>query len=217
MTLQKFEAIIRFLHFKETHRKKLPGLVNSRESSNNSTALCAKFKIKEHLSIDKQLISNKGIKSSLRQRNLKKPKKWGNKVFLLCGEGGLIHKLELYGGDTSVIPDWKDVCKSGHFMLRLAISIPKQKYRYFFFDNWFKSPMLQVILFEKGTPQSICTLQLCQAKGLTFPEILEKTGGGRLITKTAVVKDVRLYATKWIDNRILHNLSFFQEVSPVET
>ena len=65
--------------------------------------------MKEHPSIDEQIISNKGIISSLRQYNPKKSKKLRYKVFLLCGEGGFIHKIEFYGQDVSVDPDWKDV------------------------------------------------------------------------------------------------------------
>ena len=89
MTVEKFESIIRYLHFKED-----PAQAGSRTRKfqriiDHFNSVCSDYEMKEHLSIDEQIISYKGIKSSLRQYNPKKLKKWEYKVFLLCGEGGI--------------------------------------------------------------------------------------------------------------------------------
>ena len=140
MTSEKFESIIRYLHFKED-----PAQAGSRTRKfqriiDHFNSVSSEYGMKEHLSIDEQIISYKGIKSSLLQYNRKKPKEWGYKLFLLCGEGGIIHQVEFYGQEVTVDPEWNAVGKSGQIVLRMAKSIPEHKNHKLFFDNWFNSP-----------------------------------------------------------------------------
>ena len=206
--------MIRYLHFKED-----PAQAGSRTRKfqriiDHFNSMSSEYGMKEHLSIDEQIISYKGIKSSLRQYNPKKPKKWGYKLFLLCGEGGIMHQVEFYGQEVTVDPEWNAVGKSGQIVLRMAKSIPEHKNHKLFFDNWFNSPMLQVLLFRKRI-QSIGTLQLPRAKNLTFPELTEKKNErGKVLVKSTEIEGVRLFATKWIDNRSVHILSTFSAGDP---
>ena len=56
-------------------------------------SVCASIEMDPYLSSDEQVISHKGMKSTLRQYLPMKPKKWGYEVFALSGETRLIHKI----------------------------------------------------------------------------------------------------------------------------
>ena len=116
--------------------------------------------------MDELVVPYKGTQSSLRQCNPEKPKKWGLKVFCLCG--GRRHKLELYNGKTlenSFV--LLGVGKSGQVVLRLVKRVPIFCNYKLFFDNWFCSPALIVRLTQRGI-QSVRTFLLNRAKNLEF-------------------------------------------------
>ena len=87
ITRDRFEAITKSLHFEtetpsptvSAKTKKFQRIVDQFND------VAATIYLEENLSVDEQIIAYKGRKSSLRQYNPRKPKKWGWKVFVLSG------------------------------------------------------------------------------------------------------------------------------------
>ena len=80
----------------------------------------------EHLSIDEQIVPFKG-RSSLKQYNPMKPKKWGYKIFVLSDSQGLVHDMCIYDGHLLPVHGKTDIEGSGNTVLQLAETIPNTK------------------------------------------------------------------------------------------
>lgn len=81
-----------------------------------------------------------------------KPIKWGIKVYMLCGESGLIYDFLIYQGQsTPVSKDMMD--KFGHgptTVLHLAERLERNANHKLFFDNYFTSVALVEELNKLG-------------------------------------------------------------------
>ena len=208
MSNKRFDAITKRLHFSADENATGSRTHKFQYVIDKFNESAAHLKMDENLSVDEQIIAYKGKKSSLRQYNPKKPKKWGWKLFVLCGKMGLIHKLEFYGKPVQSVENTDHIGKSGQVVLRLASIIPRDKNYKLYFDNWFNSPFLQVALAKWGI-QSVGTLNINRAKGLSFTKSASKERRGTYTTKTAEINGVNLFATTWIDNKPVHLLSTF--------
>ncbi|XP_047122911.1 piggyBac transposable element-derived protein 3-like [Hydra vulgaris] len=168
------------------------------------------------MSVDEQIIPFKG-KSSLKQYNPKKPKKWGYKVFVCSGSTGLIHNFEFYVGQIQPCPGKTDLGASGNIVFRLMQDVPRHCWHQVFFDNWFTSILLQVLLWKEGIA-SVGTVRPNRLKGCTFPpdKELSKKGRGSVVLKTGVFDGVQLNAVRWMDNKALTLLSTFAAVELVK-
>ena len=210
MTREKFESITANLHFEDEKycgRTKKFQLIVDRFNE-----IAGQLYMEENLSIDEQIIAYKGTKSSMRQYNPKKPKKWGWKIFALSGESGLIHAVEFYGQDVSIPVDGENVNKPGQVVLRLARNIPPGRNFKLFFDNWFNSPGVQVALALRQI-WSIGTLMVNRAPGLKF-ENKSKPERGTYVCKVQKQQNINLFATQWWDNKPVTLLSTFVSASP---
>ncbi|KAK6960802.1 piggyBac transposable element-derived protein 3 [Biomphalaria glabrata] len=78
----------------------------------------------KRLSVDEQIIPFKG-KSALKGYNLKKPKKWGYKMFVCFGVNGIIHDIEFYTGKIEPCLNQLDIGASGNIVLRLIQDFPR--------------------------------------------------------------------------------------------
>ena len=61
-------------------------------------SIANKIPFDEMLCVDEQIVPTKTRRTTLRQYNPKKPKKWGFKIFMLCGQSGFVHNIEFYLG-----------------------------------------------------------------------------------------------------------------------
>ncbi len=98
---------------------------------------------------DEQIVPFKG-KSSLKQYNPKKLKKWCYKICVMCDSAGIVYNFFIYTGTISAASTFPDIGASGNAVLQLAQIIPKNKNYLLYFDNWFCSIKLQVILAKIG-------------------------------------------------------------------
>ena len=99
--------------------------------------------IDEHLSLDEHIVPFKW-KSSLKQYNPKKPKKWGYKIFVLSDYKGIAYNFKNYDGPLLAMPGNKDIGDSGNIVMQFASVIPKNQGHKLYFDNWFTSVNLEV-------------------------------------------------------------------------
>ncbi|KAL3220246.1 hypothetical protein MRX96_030065 [Rhipicephalus microplus] len=174
--------------------------------------------LEEHLSIDEQIIPFKG-RSSLKQYCLKKPKKWGYKVFVLSGVSGFSYKLEVYTGQENSAQRRSgepDCGASGNVVVRLCRTVPRGVYHKVYFDNYFNCPSLQVYL-EKVSVHCIGTVRINRVPGVSLPgeqKIKKKRGRGHFEERMAVVDGIELSCTRWQDNRAVTLLSSFIGAEP---
>ena len=162
MSRNRFESITVSLHFGDKNyngrTKKFQMIID------RCNSVAKQLYMEENLTIDEQIIAYKGKKSSLRQYNPKKPKKWGWKVFVFSGR---IHFIEFYDQDVHVPQGAENINKPGQVVLRIAENIPSDRNFKLYFDNWFNSPGLQFALALRNI-WSIGTLILIRAPGLKF-------------------------------------------------
>ncbi|KAK9720867.1 Transposase IS4 [Popillia japonica] len=94
-----------------------------------------KIPIREKICVDKEMIPYKGY-HSIKQYMKAKLKKWGYKVFVLCGSDDIVDNWELYTGAIDRDPDLPDGGVRGNVVLRLLkIVPPRNLYHKIYFDN----------------------------------------------------------------------------------
>ena len=81
-----------------------------------------------------------------------KPNKWGYKIFVFSNVSDFGYDFEFYTGkqDNVILNDEKDCGASGNVVIRLARSIPSNVNHKVFYDNYFNSPDLQIVLARRG-------------------------------------------------------------------
>lgn len=82
----------------------------------------------------------------MKQYNPKKPKRWGYKVFVLADSSGMVYNFEVYTGCISPCNGQPDIGASGNIVLTLSSIIPDNISHKLYFDNWFSSVDLQMLL-----------------------------------------------------------------------
>ena len=216
MSRARFEEIKSFLHFPVTENS--DRLQKFQSIIDNFNEAASNLQMDEHLAVDEQIIAYKGRYSSLKQYNPKKPYKWGFKLYALCGTGGLIHKVTMYGQVLTDVATKYKVGKSGQDVLQLAQSIPFNKAHKLYFDNYFNSPGLQCHLAQNGI-FSVGTLRVNRAAGLILPpdKEMKKKGRGAMSEHFIIVDDQEIRVVKWFDNRPVVLMSSFSGKNPVTT
>ena len=218
MPCKRFEEIKRYLHFNnnadldpDTPDK----LFKIRPFYESIVGVFRTLPMGEHLSIDEQIVPFKG-RSSLKQYNPMKPKKWGYKIFVLSDSQGLVHDMSIYDGHLLPVHGKTDIGGSGNIVLQLAETIPKHKGHKIIYDNWFTGLNLQVEL-EKVGIHSIGTVRKKRLKGCTLisDQDLKKRGRGHYEEKSTIINDVELRAIKWYDNRAVTLLTSYSSAEPV--
>ncbi|XP_076156111.1 piggyBac transposable element-derived protein 3 [Alosa pseudoharengus] len=221
MPLARWEAIKKCLHFNDNSGQPARDMPNYDELYKIRPLLdhiLPKLKdlpMLETLCVDEQMVPFKG-KSRIKQYLPKKPKKWGYKVLVLCGSDGIPHNLEVYVGKAVHPPDLPDIGASGNVVLRLAEPIPKNKNVKVFFDNWFTSVRLMLVLAQQGI-HCVGTVRLNRLPGSSMvkDEDLKRSGRGSFQEKKACVGVTELYAVKWYDNRSVTLLSTYVGAQPL--
>ena len=102
-------------------------------------------------------------------------------------------------------------------MLHLLSNIPRNVWHKVYFDNWFNSIELQIVLWKQGVA-SIGTVRANRLKNCNMPshKKLAKNGRGSATVKTCHHDGVDLYAVKWVDNRSVTTLSTFVAIEPLK-
>ena len=155
---------------------------------------CSEITVSEKTAVDELIIPYQSDQTSLRLYNPKNSKKWGLKVFCLCGIGSNVYKTELYEGKTPETSSGT-VGKSGQKVIRLAERLPKNRNYKMFFDNGFSSPQLIFELLKKGIFRSDERMR-SQGRGMCEKKVLKMHSG-------------TLTATKWWDNKAVTLVSSY--------
>ncbi|XP_064462103.1 piggyBac transposable element-derived protein 3-like [Ornithodoros turicata] len=201
LSRKKFEELKRYLHFSDNSLNQSGGISKVAPLLGSVRKNLCKISMEQCLSVDEQVIPFKG-RSRLKQYNPKKPKKWGYKMFVLCGASGIPYDFEFYAGKAEHPDHLTDISASSNVVLRLAQSVPQDENYRLFYDNWFSCPSLQVALALQGI-QSLATVRPNRVSGVTMTsdKEMKKAGRGTLQEKSASVGIVQLKLVKWMDNR----------------
>nr|XP_047122949.1 piggyBac transposable element-derived protein 3-like [Hydra vulgaris] len=166
---------------------------------------CHKIEPEPVHSIDEQIIPAKTKHSGIRQYNLKKPHKWGFKMFVRSGSSGIIYDFFLYCGAKS---SGREDCSAENVVLRLAERIPKNLNFKLCFDNWFCTLSLCLKLKKIGilTTATIRTNRIAKCPLLSEKD-LKKQGWGSFSYK--VDANSGLLLLRWFDNKCVHMTSTY--------
>ena len=171
----------------------------------------------EMLCVDEQIVPTKTRRTTLRQYNPKKPKKWGFKIFMLCGQSGIVHNIEFNFGKDHNREEPSTLSASCAVVARLASIVPDHGNFKLFYDNWFSS----LELLEELSKRSIFTLSTIRFQripSLSFPsdtEMRKTLGRGGHIEKQADFgESAVISAVKWFDNKGVHLMSNFVGAEP---
>lgn len=225
MSRDRWEQIKSFLHFNDNSNliRNDPNrdrLFKIRPLLDHFKAKFREIPKEQYLCVDEQIVPYKG-KTSLKQYNPKKPKKWGYKIFVLCDSTGLVYDFEVYVGKILPVPGLPDIGASSNVVLRMSESIPRGKNYLLFFDNWFASLPLFFVLKSLGI-ESLGTARTNRFPGLNFTndkDMKQNFGRGSVEEKRHVKEgsgeEVR--AIKWMDNRGVVIVSTFESAFPLTT
>jgi hypothetical protein len=220
MTVNRFEQIKLFFHCNDNNKfynncgdklYKVRPIINMLKDS------FSKLKHEEMLCVDEQVVPYKG-KSSIKQYNPMKPKKWGFKIYVLSGVDGLVHNFEIHTGPIDVCPGQPDLKASGNIVMNLLVNVPRQKWHKLYFDNWYTSLELVKSLFTQGIA-CVGTVRSNRLKNIELPtdKVMKKQGRGSATLLTTNIDNVELRVVKWFDNRGVTLLSSYEAVNPVST
>ena len=170
---------------------------------------CMKIEPEISHSIDEQIIPAKTKRSGgVRQCNPKKPHKWGFKNLVRAGKSGIIYDFFLYSGKHST---GGESCSAEAIVLKLSEGIPKHQNHLLFFDNWFSTMNLMLLLKSEGI-FTTATFRANRLNGcpLSADKDLKKEGHGAFVYRTDV--NSGLHVVKWYDNKCVNVASTFSGV-----
>ncbi|KAM4623623.1 piggyBac transposable element-derived protein 2-like [Polymixia lowei] len=215
MTVNRWENIKRYLHFADNNNF-VPGgdkLFKVRPLLSFLNNSFRSIPMDEMLCVDEQMVPFKG-KSLLKQYIPMKPKRWGYKIFVLADHHGIVYNFDVYTGSIQPRPGFPDIGASGNIVLQLAAAIPTNVSHKLFFDNWFGSVDLQLVL-EKEKIHSVGTVRQNRHAGCTFMDDKAMKAKGRGTHQEKMTRHgVNLWAVKWFDNRPVTLLSTFVAANP---
>ncbi|MCI4395549.1 hypothetical protein PGIGA_G00181870 [Pangasianodon gigas] len=111
-----------------------------------------------------------------------------------------------------------DIGASSNIVLTLSSIIPDNISHKLFFDNWFSSVDLQMLL-EKRKIHCLSTVRTNRLAGCCLPtdQDIKRKGRGAFEERETIYNRVTLRAVKWHDNRAVTLLSTFASANPAST
>lgn len=147
MSRNRFFLLRNYFHVidnNEIPRENKDKFIKVRPLYNSFLDRCKMLQVERCICVDEQIVPFKG-QLSVKQYIKNKPIKWGIKIFLLCGESGLIYNFLLFQGFFELPPNnLKSYGCGGSTVLYLTKDIKPNRH-FLFFDNYFST----FGLFEK--------------------------------------------------------------------
>lgn len=220
MTCNRFEEILSVLHVNDNELSKergQPGFDRLHkvrpliDQLNMNFLNCAHREV--CIAIDEQIIPFKG-RHSLKVYMMKKPTKWGYKVWVHAGQSGYVHKFIFAGDNLSTLNNTDIVAgigKAGQVVMALSEDQPADSY--VFFDNYFSSPDLLWELKKKKL-NATCTIRSNRSR--KCPVLCQKDlkKGGRGSFDHRLDEDKSVMVCEWYDNKVVMVASNVHGVHP---
>lgn len=159
---------------------------------------CNSLPMERNICIDEQMVPFKGH-LSIKQYIRNKPNPWGIKIFVLCGEGGIVYDFVLYQGANTEIDSQvqKQFGQGPGVVLHLCKIVKKNKH-FLYFDNYFSS----FNLFERLQQIGICAAGTIRVNRFAKPPILSdknlaKIGRGTTFEVRSDVPSCNIGLVQW--------------------
>ena len=225
MPLKRFESLKRFFHLSDNAKAKPhddPGcdpLHKIRPLLDHILSWCKTIEPTQHQSIDEMMVPFKG-RIKIRQYMPKKPSKWGFKIFARCSDSGIVHDFSVYCGSKTQLgkfENYPDVGFGGRVVLHLCDSLPDNKDFKVFFDNYFSSPELVLILKNTHGIHSVGTIRTNRMKGCPLKTEKELKLSGRGSSDMMVDGNSSMIMVRWYDNRAVSFVSSYAGIEASST
>ena len=213
MALNRYRKLRQFLHANDNSEKdrteskgnKLykidPILQSLREN-------CQKIEQEEFQSIDEQIVPAKTKFSGIRQYNPKKPHKWGFKNFVRAGQSGMIYDFFFYTGAASA---GGEKTSAKNVVLKLCENVLTGCNYKVFFDNWFATLDLCLVLKERGI-LTTATIRNNRLAGCTLKSEKEMKKDGRGSFGFQTDQNTGMVVLRWFDNKCVTLVSTYLNV-----
>lgn len=208
MPVKRFKKLRRLLHFQDnTAAANGDRLFKIRPMLDMIRANCIKTKGENLYSIDEMMISYKGTKAgNLRQYMPKKPKKWGFKMFVRAGVSGIVYDFFIYTGSTTfdsmIFSETEaELGSGGKVVIQLCKTIPNPSESFVYFDNWFTSLDLIVLLKSEYAINSLGTVRSNRLRGCTLEQDKSLLKKGRGSFDYKVDNNAGIAVVKWADTK----------------
>lgn len=152
--------------------------------------------------VDEQMVPFKG-KLSVKRYMRGKPNPWGIKLYLLCGESGLVYDFLLYQGSTTELNGniQKVFGLGGAVVLKLTMLLKKNRH-FLYMDNFFTSfnilhALQQNCMYSAGT---IRVNRFATPPFISDKE-LSKMGRGTSYEVSSDMPNSNIGLIKWYDNK----------------
>lgn len=163
---------------------------------------CNELAIEKNVCVDEQMVPFKG-KLSVKQYMRGKPNPWGIKLYLLCGESGLVYDFLLYQGSTTELNEniQKKFGLGGAVILKLTMELKKKRH-FLYMDNFFTSfnilhALQHNCIYAAGTIR----VNRFVNPPLISDKDLKKLGRGAAFEVSSDMPNSNIGLVKWYDNK----------------
>ncbi|KAE9528804.1 hypothetical protein AGLY_012379 [Aphis glycines] len=163
---------------------------------------CNELPVEKNVCVDEQMVPFKG-KLSVKQYMPGKPNPWGIKLYLMCGESGLVYDFLLYQGSTTELNCniQKVFGLGGAVVLKLTMLLKKNRH-FLYMDNFFTSfnvlhALQQNCIYSAGT---IRVNRFANPPFISDKE-LSKMGRGSSFEVNSNMPNSNIGLIKWYDNK----------------
>lgn len=166
---------------------------------------CLELPVEKNLSVDEQIVPFKG-QLSVKQYIRGKPNPWGIKLFLLCGQSGIVYNLLMYQGNMpEVSEESRKIFGLGGSVVLFLSEPLKSNRHYLTMDNFFTSINLFYTLQKKKiyATGTIRSNRFCNPPFLS-DKTMKNLGRGTTFEISSNVPDVNIGLVKWYDNKPIY-------------
>lgn len=163
---------------------------------------CNELSIEKNVCVDEQIVPFKG-KLSVKQFMRGKPNPWGIKLFLLCGESGLVYDFLLYQGSTTEFDEnIQNIFGLGGAVIVKLTLLLKKKRHFLYMDNFFTSFNILHAL-QHNCIYAAGTIRVNRFMKPPFisDKDLKKMGRGTSFEVSTDMPDSNIGLIKWYDNK----------------
>lgn len=222
MPVKRFEQIKQYLHFCDNSQQIKKGqdgydpLFKIRAIFDYIRKVCQSVEPTEYQSVDEMMIPFKG-RLSFKQYMPKKPTKWGIKVFCRCSTTGIVHDMIVYcGSDTTKYLGNPENSNSSveNIVIELVKSLPKTANFKLYFDNYFTTLKLMLLLQEKFQIHTTGTIRTNRLKNCPLESESNLRSQGRGSTDAVVDLNSNITVVRWLDNSTVTLASTYASIEP---
>ncbi|XP_046662925.1 piggyBac transposable element-derived protein 2-like [Homalodisca vitripennis] len=223
LPLNVFEKIRQFLHFNDNSLlvpRNEPGHDRMHKIRPVIETIRKRFNsipVEERVACDEQMCSSKARHFLIRYMP-KKPNKYGFILYLLSGMSGFSYNFEVYTGqegEEERLPNEPDIGATGNTVVRLTRILKPHQNHKIYFDNYYTSISLCDYLLSQGV-HCVGTVRTDRIPDCPLPD--KKTQKsmvrGQSVEYVGEMKNGKIAAVSWKDNKCVNLLSTFAGVEP---